>query len=202
MLKLSFGHVRYSANVGKSLLFQRHGVVKVMEKRSQLRLTKFLKLRKSSPLFAFSRILLYQFTDKMWTCPLCNQDFLNPNKAHTCSGNVALAEILKGKSEYTLSLFEHFVTEYRQIGEVTMHAGKGPISLAARKRIVYISRLGKNFMDVVFRFKEAYTDNLCFNKINQIAGRGDYFHHLRIYFKEDINDELRLYMAKAYRNGC
>ncbi len=137
----------------------------------------------------------------MWTCPVCNQEFSHKSQAHTCSGNTARAEILRGKSEHTLSLFEHFVNEYQQIGEVNIQAGKGLISLAARKRIVYVSRLGKNFMDVVFRFKEAYTNNLCFNKINQIADRGDFFHHLRIYFKEDINDEVRVYMKKAYENG-
>jgi len=160
------------------------------------------KLRKSSPLSTFSRNLLYQYTIKMWTCPVCNQEFLHANQVHTCAGNTALAEILLGKSEYTLSLFEHFVNEHRQIGEVNIQAGKGLISLAARKRIVYVSRLGKNFIDVVFRFKEPYTDNLCFHKINQIAGQGDFFHHLRIYFKEDINDEVRAYMKKAYENGC
>jgi len=136
----------------------------------------------------------------MWTCPLCNLEFANTNQAHSCNDKT-LADFLNGKSEHTLQLFNHLVSEYRQIGEVTLHPTKSMISFAARTRFAYIIQLGKNFIDVVFPFKQTYADNLCFNKIKPVPGSNDFNHHFRMYFMEDINDEVRGYMRIAYDNG-
>jgi hypothetical protein len=72
------------------------------------------------------------------------------------------------------------------------------ISFASRTRFAYIIQLGKNFIDVVFPFKQAYSDNLCFNKIKPVPGSDDFNHHFRMYFVEDINEEVRGYMKLAY----
>jgi hypothetical protein len=136
----------------------------------------------------------------MWECPLCNQEFVNTNQAHSCRDK-EFADFLNGKSGHTLDLFDHLVSEYRQIGDIKLHATKSMISIGARTRFAYIIQLGKNFIDVVFPFKQAYSDNLCFSKIKPVPGSDDYNHHLRLYFKEDINDEVRMYMRLAYQNG-
>jgi hypothetical protein len=75
------------------------------------------------------------------------------------------------------------------------------IAIAGKKKIAYIIQLGKNFMDVVFPFKQAYTDNLCFTKIKQVPGSNDYNHHFRMCFKEDINEEVKYYMKLAFDNA-
>jgi hypothetical protein len=139
-------------------------------------------------------------TKTMWTCPLCNQQFVNTNQVHSCRDK-ELADFFIGKSQYTLDLFDHFINEYRHIGDVKIHPTKSMISIGSRKRIAYIIQLGKNFIDVVFPFKQAYNDNLCFNKIKQVPGTNDYNHHLRVYFNEDINDEVKRYMKLAFENG-
>jgi hypothetical protein len=112
-----------------------------------------------------------------------------------------LSDFLNGKSHHTLDLFDHLINEYRQIGEVSIHPAKSMISISARKKFAYIIQLGKNFIDVVFPFKQAYNDNLCFHKIKPVPGSDDYNHHLRIYFKDDINEEVRKYMKMAYERG-
>ncbi|OIQ66313.1 hypothetical protein GALL_521180 [mine drainage metagenome] len=136
----------------------------------------------------------------MWTCPLCNQQFVNTNQVHSCRDK-ALADFLNGKSQHTLELFDHLVNEYQKIGEIKIHPTKSMISIGARTRFAYVILLGKNFIDIVFPFKQAHSDNLCFNKIKPVPGSNDYNHHLRIYFKDDINDEVRMYMKMAYDNG-
>jgi hypothetical protein len=133
----------------------------------------------------------------MWTCPLCNQQFVNTNQVHSCNDQ-ALGDFLNGKSAHTVGLFYHLVNEFQQIGEVTVHPLKSMISFAARTRFAYVIQLGKNFVDVVFPFKQPYNDNLCFNKIKPVPGSDDFNHHLRLYFPEDINDEVRLYMKMAF----
>jgi hypothetical protein len=136
----------------------------------------------------------------MWTCPKCNQQFVNTNQAHSCNDK-QLSDFLNGKSLHTVGLFNHLVDEFHQIGDVKVQALKSMISFGSRTKFAYVIQLGKNFVDVVFPFKQAYTDNLCFNKIKPVPGSDDFNHHLRIYLPEDINDEVRSYMRLAYANG-
>jgi hypothetical protein len=137
----------------------------------------------------------------MWICPLCSQEFINNNQVHSCRDR-DLADFLNGKSEHTVDLFYHLWDEFRLIDNgIRVHPAKSMISFAARTRFAYVIQLGKNFVDVVLPFKQAYADNLCFNKIKPVPGSKDFNHHLRLYFKEDINDEVRKYMKLAYENG-
>jgi len=118
------------------------------------------------------------------------------------SGERALDDFLNGKSEHTLALFHHFIKEYQRIGKITTHSAKTMIGIAtARKRIAYITQLGKNFIHVVFPFEQPYSDNLCFQKIAQVPGDNQYNHHLRILSKEDVNDEVKKFMKLAYTLG-
>ena len=133
----------------------------------------------------------------MWTCPLCNRQFVRSNQVHSCNDKT-LADFLNGKSEHTIGLFYHLVNEFQQIGEVTIRPTKSMISFSTTRGFAYVIQLGKNFIDVVFPFKQPYDDNLCFNKIKPVPGSDDFNHHLRLYFPEDINDEVRLYMKMAY----
>jgi hypothetical protein len=137
----------------------------------------------------------------MYTCPLCNQPFVNNNQAHSCRDK-ELSDFLDGKPQHTVDLFNHLVTEFGLIGDVKIHPAKSMISFAERTRFAYVIQLGKAFIDVVLPFKQAYADNLCFNKIKPVPGSDDFNHHLRLYFKEDINDEVRMYLKMAYQNGC
>jgi hypothetical protein len=121
----------------------------------------------------------------------------------TSSEEKMLDDFLKGKSEHTVALFNHFVKEYQRIGKVTLHPAKTMIGVAtSRKRIAYITQLGKNFIHIVFPFEQPYRDNLCFQKIAQVPGDDIQFnHHLRILHKEDINDEVKRFMKLAYTLG-
>lgn len=136
----------------------------------------------------------------MWTCPLCHQKFINTNQVHCCNDKV-LADFFNGKSDETIALFWHFVQSYQEIGKVTVHPAKSMIGLAADTRIAYVIRLGKNFVDVVFPFRQAYPENLCFHKIAQVPGDQQYNHHLRLFSKSDVNKEVRKFMKLAYSLG-
>ncbi|PZR35456.1 MAG: hypothetical protein DI538_15105 [Azospira oryzae] len=112
-----------------------------------------------------------------------------------------LGDFLNKKSEHTLSLFWHFISQYQLMGEITIHPTRSMIALAAKTRIAYIIRLGKDFVDVVFPFSEPYNDNLCFHKIAQVPGTSQYNHHLRITHKEDVNAEVKKFMKMALKEG-
>jgi hypothetical protein len=114
-----------------------------------------------------------------------------------------LPDFLDGKSLHTIALFNHFVEEYKRIGRVTLHPAKTMIGIAtSRKRIVYITQLGRDFIHVVFPFEKPYAENLCFQKIAQVPGDAKQFnHHFRMYAKEDVNKEVLRFMKLAYQQG-
>lgn len=132
----------------------------------------------------------------MWTCPFCEQQFSKIHQAHSCNEK-SLEDFLRGKSEHTVSLFWHFIKEYNKIAPITFHPTKTMIGISSGKRIAWITRLGKNFMDVNFPFQTRYDDNLCFHKIAQVPGEPQYNHYFRMMYKEDINDEVRKFMKLA-----
>ncbi|MEJ2904959.1 DUF5655 domain-containing protein [Pedobacter panaciterrae] len=115
--------------------------------------------------------------------------------------NNTLSAFLQGKSPSSIELFNHLVSCYQQLGEVKFHTTKTMIAFSSRINFAYVIQFGKNFIDVVFPFKQPYEDNMCFRKIKLVPGSDDYNHHLRIYYKEDINDEVLKYMSMAYKNG-
>jgi len=72
----------------------------------------------------------------------------------------------------------------------------------SRKRIAYITQLGKNFVHVVFYFDQPYSDNLCFQKIAEVPGTAKQFnHHFRMFEKDDVNQEVKKFMKLAYDLG-
>ena len=113
--------------------------------------------------------------------------------------NKTIQDFLKGKTDRTLELYHHFINEYKKLGAVTLHPAKTMIGIANdKKRIVWITQLGKNFIHVVFPFKQPFPDNLCFQKIAQVPGDAHQFnHHFRMYYTEDVNDEVKKFMKMA-----
>jgi hypothetical protein len=123
-------------------------------------------------------------------------------KLRASNSDKTLNDFLDGKSEHTVALFRHFISEYKKIGAVTVHPAKTMIGIAtARKRIVYITQLGKDFVHVVFPFDQAYSDNLCFQKIAQVPGDNQYNHHFRMRLKDDVNTEVKKFMKLAFTQG-
>ncbi|SDT37227.1 hypothetical protein SAMN05216490_3251 [Mucilaginibacter mallensis] len=116
--------------------------------------------------------------------------------------NNDLSAFLSGKSEQTLMLFNHFVSEYQKIAPVTLHPAKTMIGLAnEHRRIAWATQLGKNFVHIVFPFKQEYPDNLCFQKIAQVPGDTHQFnHHFRMYNVDDVNEEVLGFMRLAYED--
>ena len=119
------------------------------------------------------------------------------------SGVRTIEEFLTGKSAHTTELYYHFVQQYQSLADIAVRPAKTMIGIAtSRKRIAYITQLGRNFIHVFFPFPKPYADNLCFQKIAHLPGDSkQYNHHLRLYFKEDVNEEVKKFMLLAYQLG-
>jgi hypothetical protein len=104
-----------------------------------------------------------------------------------------------GKSAFTLSLLDHFVSEYQKIGHIILVPSKSMIGIATpSKKVAWITQLGKSFIHVVFPFKRPYPENFCFQKIVQVPGDDSQFnHHFRMLQPDDVNEEIRKFMKLA-----
>ncbi len=113
-----------------------------------------------------------------------------------------VAEFLSGKSAHTTDLFHHFISVFQQVGDVELHPAKTMIGIAnGRRRIAWITQLGKGFVHIVFPFRDPHPDNLCFTKIAQVPGDAHQFnHHFRMFTKEDVNEEVMAFMKLAYQS--
>lgn len=114
------------------------------------------------------------------------------------TSNNNMSGFLNGKTEYTLMLFRSFIDEFSQLGEIKIVPLKSMIAIEDKTKFAYITQLGKNFIHVVLPFNEPFENNLCFSKIVQVPGTNQFNHHLRIFFKEDINEEVKRFMKMAY----
>jgi hypothetical protein len=120
----------------------------------------------------------------------------------TADTSKELEDFLRGKSAHARELFDHFVQQYQKLAPVTVHPAKTMIGIATpRKRICYVTQIGKDFIHVTFPFEAPYADNLCFQKIAQVPGQQQYNHHFRMYNKEDLNAEVKKFMKLAYTLG-
>lgn len=109
-----------------------------------------------------------------------------------------LTDFLDGKTEYTLKLFRLFVIELEQFGPIHLIPLKSMIAVEGKHKFAYITQLGKNFIHLVIPFSKPFNDNFCFSKIAQVPGASQYNHHLRIYFEDDFNAEVKQFLKMAY----
>src|SRR4051794_37074567 len=111
----------------------------------------------------------------------------------------AIGVFLHKKSEQTIALFDHFLNEYKKLGTIYLYPAKTMIGIEHDgRRIAWITQLGRNFIHVVFPFETAYSENLCFTKVAQVPGDKKQFnHHFRMYYKEDVNEEVIRFMKLA-----
>jgi hypothetical protein len=110
-----------------------------------------------------------------------------------------LAAFIKGKSDQTMALLHHFYDTCSGIANISLHPAKSMISIRGANGKVWVTRLGRNFVHIVFPFKEPYQDNLCFMKIAQVPGQQQFNHHFRMQAKEDVNEEVKTFLAMALK---
>jgi len=118
-------------------------------------------------------------------------------------GRDSLEAFVAGKSAYSIALLKHFISRFTKVGKVTAIPAKTMIGIATdRRRIAYVTHIGRDFIRVVFPFPEPHASNLCFEKIAKVPGDVCQFnHHLRLMCEADINEEVYGFMKLAYELG-
>jgi hypothetical protein len=133
----------------------------------------------------------------MWRCPVCRRHFANRNQSHSC-GRYKLRSHFQGKPPAIRRLYNLFVTQVRHFGPVIILPEKTRIAFQVRMSFAAIQvQASKIIGHLVLAHRH---DRPIFHRIDSIS-RQNHVHHFRLKRPEDLNEELRGFIAEAYAVG-
>jgi len=98
-----------------------------------------------------------------------------PRQSDPRSKSRPLTDWFKNKPPEIRNNFDHFVKQYKTIGDITVRPAKNMIVISTEKKGIAYIVPRKSFIDVVFPFATAYLDTLCFRKVVQnSAGKKEF----------------------------
>lgn len=130
----------------------------------------------------------------LWRCPVCGQTFVTRNMPHSCQV-VALDSHFAGREELK-PVFDAFVAAAEENGPVTINATKSRITLQARMRFAAVEAPRRRHLNAHVVLARPLTSPR-FTKVEHIPP-GYYVHRFRLHRPEDVDDEVRGWLAEAY----
>lgn len=134
----------------------------------------------------------------LWRCPTCGQAFVTQNMPHSCRVQ-SLDAYFAGSDTALRDLFDDLVAAVRENGPVTVNVTKSRIALQARGRFAGIDRPRKDHLVASF----VLTRPIASERLARVDYIPPYYyvHRVRLAGPEDIDRELRAWLAEAYRVG-
>jgi len=134
--------------------------------------------------------------EDLWRCPVCGQTFVGRNMPHSCQV-VPLQTHFEGRDELR-AVFDAFVTAAEENGPITINATKSRITLQARMRFAAVEPR-RDHLRAHLVLRRAL-ESPRFIRVEHLPP--DYFiHNLRLARPEDVDAELRGWLAEAYLSG-
>src|SRR4051794_39342110 len=148
----------------------------------------------------------------LWQCPVCERRFANRNQSHAC-GRHDLEHHFAGKPPEGRALFDAFVAELRALGPVTVLPEKTRIAFQVRMsllpektRIAFQVRMSFAQLTPRRRWIDGHVvlarrlESPRFRSVQTFSPR-NHLHTFRLATLADVDDELRAWLAEAYRVG-
>jgi hypothetical protein len=132
----------------------------------------------------------------LWKCPRCERQFANRNQAHSCT-DVTVHDCLKGKSEPVVELYHAFAAAVRACGEVRVHPT--PSRIAFITRMTFAGAALKRDHIEAGMMLPYRSQSPRFHRF--LPNRAGGVHWLRLTQAAEIDEEVRGWIAEAYRCG-
>ncbi len=132
----------------------------------------------------------------MWRCPTCGQTFVTRNMPHSCQV-VALGDHFAGSD--LRPVFDAYLQAAELNGPVTVNATKSRITLQARMRFAGLDTPRRDHLRAYVVLTRR-RDSPRFAKVEFIPP-SYYVHRFRLRTPEDVDDEVREWLAEAYQVG-
>ena len=133
----------------------------------------------------------------LWRCSKCSRVFANRNQSHACARYI-LKRHFAGKNPVARNLFDALVAAIREQGPVIILPEKTRIAFQVRMSFAAVMVQKSKLIGhlVLARRRE----RPCFYRIESYSAR-NHTHHFRIERPEDIDSELKRWIAAAYKVG-
>jgi Domain of unknown function (DUF5655) len=134
----------------------------------------------------------------LWRCPACGRRFANRNQTHTCAPPRRLAEHFAGRSPRVIETYRALEAAAR---------ANGPLVVVPEKtRIAFQVRMSFAALTLKRRWVDAHVVLACrlesarFRRIQTFSPQ-NHVHEFRLQGPEEVDDEVALWLAEAYRVG-
>ena len=134
----------------------------------------------------------------MWRCPTCGQTFVTPNMPHSCQV-IPLEDHFAASEPNVRATFDALLAAARELGPVTVNATKSRISLQARMRFAAVEAPRKRHLNAHLVLTRPIESDR-FTRVEHLQPYY-YLHRLRLERPEDVDDQLRAWLAEAYEVG-
>jgi hypothetical protein len=132
----------------------------------------------------------------MWTCPDCGRQFHNVNNAHSCMARIGVEEHLAGKPPAVAEAYRRLEAMVREIGPITVEPLKSRIAFKARTTFA-----GATFTKSTLRAGFVLARRLDDPRLKVDTYGGRHVHTLEVMDGAQLTDDLREWLAEAYRLG-
>ena len=134
----------------------------------------------------------------LWRCPTCGQRFVTRNMPHSCRV-VALDEHFATVAPWLRELFDRLLAAVREHGPVTVNATASRITFQVRMRFAGIERPRRDHLPLNF----VLTRPVASPRVHRVEHVPPYYyvHRLPLRRVEDVDDEVRGWLAEAYQVG-
>ena len=132
----------------------------------------------------------------MWTCPKCGRQFLNPNGWHSCIAGRGIEDHLAGKPEGVAEAYRRFEEMVLALGPIEVEPLKSRIAFKARTTFA-----GATFTKRALRAGFVLARRVDDPRLRVDTYGGRHVHTLEVSEPAQLTDDLRDWLAEAYRLG-
>lgn len=132
----------------------------------------------------------------MWTCPKCGRQFHNLNNAHSCMARIGVEEHLAGRPPAIAEAYRKLEAMVREIGPITVEPLKTRIAFKTRTTFA-----GATFSKGTLRAGFVLARRLDDPRLKVDTYGGRHVHTLEVTDASQLTDDLREWLAEAYRLG-
>ena len=133
----------------------------------------------------------------LWTCPRCGRRFVTANMWHSCFAGTV--DDFLAKHIHLRPLFDALVRFVEEIGPFEIEVAKTRISFTGRTRFAGVARLRRDGLVVGFWLKRRIRSPRLARA--EHLERRDWVYQVLVRTEDDLDDELRSWLAEAYRVG-
>jgi hypothetical protein len=134
----------------------------------------------------------------LWQCPRCGRSFANPNQTHTCAALGSVDSHFAGADAGVRETFDAIVASTRKLGPFEILAERTRIAFHARMSFAAFT-VRRHFLDGhVVLARELVSPR--FRQV-EVYSRSNVLHAFRLVRPEEVDDEVRAWLAEAYQVG-